>query len=144
MLTCTKKYTDIPFAHRASAHSGHCRFIHGHNWSFEFEFVAVERDACGFVVDFGGLKDLKNWLDAYFDHKLVLSDTDPLLPELSAAQSLTGDEVTVVLDCSCEGIAKLVLEKASRIITGLTNGRARVKRVTVQEDSKNSATAVAE
>lgn len=140
MLTCTKRYTDIPFAHRQPNHAGHCRFIHGHNWSFEFELVAREKDSCGFVMDFGGLKELKEWLDDGFDHKLVLNADDPFLKEFKIAQNLTGDCVRVVADCSCEGLAELVFNVAEGIVFRLTQGRVSIKRVTVFEDSKNSAT----
>ncbi len=140
LLSCTKRYSDIPFAHRQPKHGGHCRFIHGHNWSFEFEFICTERDACGFVVDFGGLKPLKLWLDQTFDHALVLNADDPLREQLNAASVLTGCEVVAVPDCSCEGLADYVAKESNRIVAELTGGRVEVRRVTVFEDSKNSAT----
>lgn len=82
ITTCKKRYDDIPFAHRQWNHKGHCAHIHGHNWSFEFEFVSKSLDANGFVVDFGKLQFLKNWLNETFDHKLVISKDDPKLPLL--------------------------------------------------------------
>ena len=56
MITCTKRYDNLPFAHRQPNHEGHCSLIHGHNWSFEFEFKASKLDGNGFVIDFGDLK----------------------------------------------------------------------------------------
>ena len=138
--TCTKRWSDIPFAHRQPKHAGHCRFIHGHNWAFEFEFICSEKDECGFVVDFGGLKALKQWLDDTFDHKLVLNADDPLLHQINAAQVLTGDAVLTIPDCSCEGLAEFVAQHANRIVQAFTGHRVAVRRVTVFEDSKNSAT----
>lgn len=143
MTTCTKRYIDIPFAHRQPAHDGHCRHIHGHNWAFEFEFAAREKDQCGFVVDFGKLKELRDWLDEKFDHRLVLNIDDPLAQTLAAAQASTGAKVMLVPDCSCEGLAETVLCEADAIVQRITSGRATVKRVTVFEDSRNSATATA-
>lgn len=151
MTTCTKRYSDIPFAHRQPAHEGHCKTIHGHNWSFEFEFVAREKDKCGFVVDFGRLQALKHWL-GLFDHALVLNEDDVLVIEhkkwgtagpLHAIFVTTGDNLVIVKDCSCEGLAELALSEGQKIIHGLTDGRVAVKRVTVYEDSKNTATAYA-
>ena len=43
-VTCSKRYSDIPFAHRQHKHDGHCAFIHGHNWAFELTFVATSLD----------------------------------------------------------------------------------------------------
>jgi 6-pyruvoyltetrahydropterin/6-carboxytetrahydropterin synthase len=138
--TCTKRWTDIPFAHRQPNHKGHCRHIHGHDLAFEFEFVASEKDECGFVVDFGGLKKLKQWLDDTFDHQLVLNGSDPLFTQLDAAQRLTGRPVVAVPDCSAEGLAEYVAKESNRILQELTGHRVAVRRVTVFEDSKNSAT----
>ena len=141
--TCTKRYNDIPFAHRQPSHKGHCRFVHGHNWGFEFEFEAEKKDECGFVVDFGGLKQLKAELDEALDHKLVLNADDPLFAPLDAAQRLTGSGVVAVKDCSCEGLAEWALRKANELVSVLTSGRVRAVRCTCFEDSKNSATAYA-
>lgn len=141
MLTCTKTYSDIPFAHRAHNHDGHCKLLHGHNWSFVITFGAVKTDECGFVVDFGKLKGLKAQLDELFDHKLVLNETDPLAPDI--ARFLRGCElgnVTMVPDCSCEGIARLVFKIADKFVREDTLGRVHVVAVTVYEDSKNTAT----
>jgi 6-pyruvoyltetrahydropterin/6-carboxytetrahydropterin synthase len=62
MITCSKTYRDIPFAHRQHRHEGHCSFLHGHNWSVEIEFACSQLDERGFVVDFGGLGYLKDGL----------------------------------------------------------------------------------
>lgn len=150
--TCTKRYSDIPFAHRQPVHDGHCRHIHGHNWSFEFEFAAEALDECGFVVDFGKLAPLKAWLDK-FDHALVLNQDDPLLAPRAAGAGATaleqvfavaGGNLLAVKDCSCEGLAKLALVQSNFVLAKMTAGRARVVRATVWEDSKNSATARAD
>lgn len=142
-ITCTKRYNDIPFAHRQPKHAGHCRFVHGHNWGFEFEFAATELDDCGFVIDFGGLKDVKRELDHMLDHKLVLNEDDPLLEELGKAQALCGDGVRTVPDCSCEGLARYVFDMVNSHVMAMTNGRVSVVRCTCFEDSKNSATVYA-
>jgi len=141
MKTCTKVYRDIPFAHRAPSHDGHCRLIHGHNWTFEITFAADEPDQCGFVVDFGKLKDLRAQLLAIFDHKLLINDGDPLLGEIRTFLSVFDiNNVTPVADCSCEGIAEFVFKLANTFIRAETNQRAFVIRVTVFEDGSNSAT----
>ncbi len=149
MTTCTKKYTDIPFAHRQPNHDGHCALIHGHDWSFEFEFAAKDLDDCGFVVDFGKLKPLKALLDT-LDHALVLNDTDQhlsFLKETLCRQSHDATHLARIVsvpDCSAEGLANWGLVHAAEIVEQMTNGRATVIRCTCFEDSKNSATATKE
>lgn len=143
MTTCTKLYKDIPFAHRQPNHEGHCRFIHGHDFSFEFVFAAQRKDECGFIVDFGKLEHLKDFLDL-FDHSLVLNESDPLLQEpcFEKVIGITGNNLLKVPDCSAEGLAEYTLENSMKIIRRLTSCRADVVSVTCFEDSKNSATAV--
>lgn len=139
MLTCTKRYDDIPFAHRQPNHKGHCKLIHGHNWSFEFEFVARELDPCGFVMDFGKLDELKRWVSR-FDHAFVINRDDP---EYELFEKMYGSGlllITPVPDCSSEGLAALAAKEAEEIVQRVTLGRCSVMRVTVYEDSRNSAT----
>jgi len=141
MLSCTKKYSDIPFAHRQPKHDGHCRLIHGHNWAFEFEFTAEVTDENGFVADFGKLKDLKEWVNR-FDHALALNENDPLVDFLQKLDRPIGviAKIITVPDASCEGLAQLAYAVASGIVESVTQKRAKVSRVTIYEDSKNSAT----
>lgn len=146
MTTCTKLYTDIPFAHRQPNHRGHCAMLHGHNWSFKFEFTAKYKDKCGFVVDFGQLHRLKELL-LTLDHRLVLNADDPALEHFKEHLCPNRSDkpgyayIMVVADCSCEGMAEWALEHGSRLVEDMTLGRVTVKRVTCYEDSKNSATA---
>jgi 6-pyruvoyltetrahydropterin/6-carboxytetrahydropterin synthase len=143
MITCTKAYTDLPFAHRQPSHDGHCAWIHGHNWSFVFTFAATTLDACGFVIDFGKLGFLKAWIAERFDHTLVLNYDDPELPLLR--ETLTSPDLIAsifeVPDCSSEGLAAFLLQEVNAVIQAHTGGRVSVARVEVVEDSKNSATA---
>lgn len=139
-ITCSKIYSDVPFAHRAPNHDGHCAQIHGHNWSFEFEFKARTLDKNGFVMDFGKLKFIKEKLDQW-DHALLLAQTDPELPHLMETLDATNLAVIqVVPDCSCEGIAGNIGTWVSGEVYRITDGRVTVTKCTVYEDSKNSAT----
>ena len=76
MLTCKKTYRDIPFAHRQHTHDGHCVFIHGHNWSITLTFACREVDVNGFVIDFGKLRYIKNWIDERLDHACLFNEND--------------------------------------------------------------------
>lgn len=145
IITCTKRFPSVPFAHRQPNSDGHCKYIHGHGWVVEVEFISRERDQCGFVMDFGKLQSLKDILKR-FDHSLVLNETDPELPNLKdSLYPLSSKKenfaiIITVPDCSSEGLADYFFEKFATIIYQETGGRVTVKRVTVFEDEKNSAT----
>lgn len=136
MFTCSKTYVEIPFAHRQWRHEGHCSQIHGHNWNITFEFGCRERDERGFVMDFGDLGAVKEYLER-FDHALVLCQDDPKLKEI---RLLDCSRIMVVEDASAEGMAKMFFEAAQSILYYQTKGRVWVTRVIVHEDSRNSAT----
>jgi 6-pyruvoyltetrahydropterin/6-carboxytetrahydropterin synthase len=154
MITCTKIYTDIPFAHRQPNHKGHCAMIHGHNWSFKFTFATDELDSNGFVVDFGELQWLRMYLNTMFDHKLLLNENDPMLGQLAdflgrvplgqdinAHGCLKLADIVTVPNCGAEGLAQFLLDAVGRMVRTDTSNRVFLLSVTVSEDSKNSATA---
>lgn len=117
--------------------------IHGHNWSFKFVFGTDELDANGFVIDFGDLKWLKQWIETVFDHKLVLNDSDPALNYLRA-QITNYADITVVTNCGAEGLCAFLMDEVTRMLRTATEGRVFLLEVTVFEDSKNSATLTAD
>lgn len=136
--TCSKRFTDLPFAHRQPNHKGHCALIHGHNWSFEFEFQAKSVDSNGFVIDFGDLKWLRAWLEDKFDHTLVLNEDDPRRGDMVIA--LEGlAKIVFVPNCGAEGLAQWVAEQVDEMVRKLTMDRVRIRAVTVFEDTRNSA-----
>ena len=59
-----------------STHS-HCQYLHGYNITADITFECNELDERNWVMDFGGLKDLKKTLEHTFDHKLVVASDDP-------------------------------------------------------------------
>lgn len=136
---CTKIWSSIPFAHRAPKHDGHCRFIHGHNWVVSAVFAASVLDENGFVMDFGKLKPFKQWLDAEFDHSLVLSSEDGDVCKIVSSVREWA-KIRIVSDCSCEGLAELFFKHLIAIVDKQEAGRVSVVSLTVFEDEKNSAT----
>lgn len=137
--TCSKRWPSVPFAHRAPLHDGHCRLIHGHNWVIEATFEALRLDGNGFVVDFGKLREFKQWVDENFDHALVLSENDPALAQLKICLKDFA-EIRVVQNCSCEGLALTFFNVLDAIVQRISDGRAHVHSLTLFEDEKNSAT----
>lgn len=150
-FSARKIYADYPFAHRQHLHTGHCARIHGHNWKFTFYFRCSQLDSTGFVIDFGELGFIKEFLDECFDHTLVLNKTDPSLGYL--AEVLTGAvtragggftspfaRLLIVDNCSCEGIAAFLMEKLNPQVKARTRDRVWIHSINVSENAKNSAT----
>jgi 6-pyruvoyltetrahydropterin/6-carboxytetrahydropterin synthase len=139
MLTCKKSYRDIPFAHRQHRHAGHCAFIHGHNWTITLTFACHETDTCGFVVDFGMLKYLRDWVNEHLDHACVFNEDDPEKDVLLAKYDHLFKSY-VLPSCSSEGLAQHIYEIFNPMVQTKTKDRAWITQVEVEEDSKNSAT----
>lgn len=150
-FSARKIYADYPFAHRQHLHAGHCAHIHGHNWKFTFYFSCSQLDSTGFVIDFGELGFIKEFLDECFDHTLVLNASDPmlehLLSELGDARfdscSPSGIMLAKILavdNCSCEGIAAFLLDKLGPQVAARTRDRVWIHSINVSENAKNSAT----
>ncbi|NBB80823.1 MAG: 6-carboxytetrahydropterin synthase [Verrucomicrobia bacterium] len=138
MLTCKKSYRDIPFAHRQHRHGGHCAFIHGHNWTITLTFACQETDESGFVVDFGKLKYLKDWINQHLDHACLFNEDDP------EKEALLGQfrhlfKPYVLPSCSSEGLAQHLYEVFNPMVLDDTKGRVWITEVEIEEDGKNSA-----
>lgn len=138
MVTCSKIYHDIAFAHRQHRHAGHCALLHGHNWSFKFTFGAGRPDENGFIVDFGGLRFIRAWLEEHLDHACVFNEDDPWREQIVAAAPAAFKIVTVA-SCSCEGLAEHVFRAVDPLVRSHTAGRAFLVEVEVFEDARNSA-----
>ena len=121
MLTCTKTYFDIPFAHRQHLHDGHCSFVHGHNWDIRVTF--------GF---------LKKWIEENLDHACAFSKKDPLAERLVSAAPEAW-KVFFCDECSCEGLARELFGVFDGLVRQNTQSRAFVVSVEISEDKKNTA-----
>jgi 6-pyruvoyltetrahydropterin/6-carboxytetrahydropterin synthase len=135
----TKRFSNLPCAHRTHSHPGHCRFVHGYSRSFKFYFEASELDEHNFVVDFSALKDLRAWLEHMFDHTLLINENDPERAFFEEMHRRGLCDLRLVPSVSMEGTAKLVFEYADRMVREQTQGRAWVVKVEVRENDKNSA-----
>jgi 6-pyruvoyltetrahydropterin/6-carboxytetrahydropterin synthase len=124
--------------HRAKSH---CRFLHGYPLSFKLTFGAKELDENNWVIDFGGLKPIKQWLVDTFDHRLVVAADDPKIDLLRhMADEGLADELVIVPFVGCEGFAEYVAKHVRRFLN--ENGhtpRVQLVEVEVREHSGNSA-----
>lgn len=92
-----------------ASHS-HCRFLHGYALSFKLTFATDQLNAYNWVIDFGGLKQVKAFLVECFDHKLAVAEDDPMLDELTALAGLDLANPLVIPTVGCEGFARFVYD----------------------------------
>jgi len=122
----------------------HCKYIHGYRLIAKFYFGCSQLDDKNWVVDFGGLKGLKEILEHQFDHTLCVAWDDPCMPEFRALH----DKKVVDLRVFDHGVgiertAEWCLIQADNFVRKETNGRCWVTKVEVWEHEKNSAIAIA-
>lgn len=135
----TKKFTGFPCTHRQWKAESHCRFVHGYSREFYFEFASNELTQEMWVVDFGGLKDVRVWLEDMFDHTFLAASDDPFLDTFKDLDSQGVIQLRVLPNAGMEGTAEFVYNHVNRMIKDMTNGRAWITRVEVRENEKNSA-----
>jgi len=118
----------------------HCKFIHGYRLVAKFWFGCNTLDDKNWVVDFGGLKDLKKILEKQFDHTLCIAGDDPLLEGFKSLHAARGCDLRIMEDgVGIEKTAEWCLKVSDTFIRDLTNGRCWVEKVEVWEHDKNSA-----
>lgn len=110
--TSTKEYVDaFPVAYRqwrADDKPGNipgCNKIHGYAFSMKFYFGTNDLDIRNWVVDYGGLSDLKAVLQDEFDHTLLCSEDDPHIDWYREAHKRGIAKVVVLPRLGCEGLA---------------------------------------
>lgn len=121
-----------------NAHS-HCKFLHGYSLQFKFTFEAKELDERNWVVDFGGLKPLKAWLEDMFDHKVVLDKKDPYMSTFKILENQGLAEITEVDGVGVEMFAKHAYDFADKLVREMTDDRCHVVSVECAEHGANSA-----
>jgi 6-pyruvoyltetrahydropterin/6-carboxytetrahydropterin synthase len=120
--------------------ASHCRFLHGYPLSFTFVFEARMLDEQGWVVDFGGLKDLKLSLQHAFDHTTAVAADDPHLAYLEEAARLGAIDLRVLPEgVGCERFAEYAWRMADRLIAARYGDRVTVISCECREHGANSA-----
>ena len=112
----TKTYKQIgPVAYRQWRADSHCNLIHGYALSFHFEFETDDLDTRNWVMDFGGLKPLKDKLEDWFDHCLLVAEDDPQREALLNLGKLGLAKITEVEKTGCEGLSDFLYEYVNTI-----------------------------
>jgi 6-pyruvoyltetrahydropterin/6-carboxytetrahydropterin synthase len=140
----TKRFGPISTGHRQWRDDGHCAFVHGYGRYVVLTFGCRYLDDKMWVQDFGGLKDIRKWIESEWDHRLLIASDDPLLPEFQKLHKKGGCNLNVMdvtkgygpgIEASCKYIfdhvdAKLEIESHSRVW---------VEKVEIFEHENNSA-----
>lgn len=138
-FTSTKSFYGFPCTHRQWRAESHCRFVHGYSRSFHFEFECDSLTKEMWVMDFGGLKDVKDWLDHMFDHTFLVSQDDPYKETFAKLDKEGVIQMRVLPNAGMEGTAEFVYNHVNEMIAKMTKNRVRVIKVEVRENEKNSA-----
>lgn len=138
-LKSTKRFTGFPCTHRQWRADSHCKYVHGYSREFYFEFEAKELTKEGWVVDFGGLKELKKWLELTFDHTFLVAQDDPQLETFKKLDKDGVIQLRVLPNPSMEGSAEFVYLEAMKILKALYGDRTKITKVIVSENKNNSA-----
>ena len=136
-----------------STHS-HCSLLHGYSIGVRVVFECETLDERNWVMDFGGLRKFKKWLEYMFDHTLLIAEDDPHLDkfkELAAIGVLNTPAYSALCDLrivpavGCERFSEMAYKELTKILDedrkngNLLNKTVRVKSVEVFEHGANSA-----
>lgn len=119
----------------------HCSKLHGYQLKAKLWFGCSSLDDKNWVVDFGGLKHLKQILNNQFDHTTCVAQDDP---ELELFQELEESGVIQLRimpgGVGIERVAEFVFKTADAYIREVTEDRCWVSKVEAFEHEENSAT----
>lgn len=88
--------------------SSHCRFFHGYGLKFKLTFQADILDNNNWVMDFGGLKPIKAYLEETFDHRMIVARGDPVAGLCDSLGKSGAADVLYLPKVGCEAFATLV------------------------------------
>ncbi len=107
------KTVTFAYGHRLLDYQGKCENLHGHNGRVELTLSARTLGSGKMVADFTTVgAALKGWLDANFDHKVILCSRDPLLK----AMKEHGQEYFITPDNpTAEVMAELIFNEMKKL-----------------------------
>jgi 6-pyruvoyltetrahydropterin/6-carboxytetrahydropterin synthase len=104
-------------------YKGKCEKPHGHNYKLRVTLAGDELDQAGLLLDFKDLKEVMKHAIDRLDHQMI-NEVEPF----------------TVLNPSAENMAKYFYDETNARLRNVTNGRVRVKDVTVFETDTTTAT----
>lgn len=139
----TKTYAasiGLSAAFRQHPAQSHCNQLHGYALEVIATFEADNLDARNWVMDFGGLKTFKQWLESMFDHTVVIAKDDPHLQMFRDMATHEIIDLREVDASGCEATALMIFEfLESWLLTTGQGPRVSVVKLEVREHGANSA-----
>ncbi len=108
--------------HYLRNYKGKCENPHGHNYKVRITLAGAELDKAGLLLDFKDLREVIRRSIERLDHQMM-NDIEPF----------------TVLNPSAENLAKHFFDEANARLLRVTDGRVRVKDVTVFETETTTA-----
>ena len=139
MFTSTKIIELGSCAFRQPQADSHCKFLHGYRLTAKFWFTAQSLDHNNWVVDFGGLKGLKELMQKQFDHTTCISESDSELETFKSLDKKGICDLRIMNGVGIEKFAEYCHEVAESYVSKLTSGRCSCIKVEVFEHENNSA-----
>lgn len=136
----TKTFPTLSCAFRQWRAKSHCRYIHGYDIEIKLEFGADVLDENNWVLDFGGMKDLKLMLELMFDHRFLVAKDDPQLPLFHQLQQAGACALTELDAVGCEAFAEIVFKATEQWLhQNFYHIRVVLLSAKVSEHERNSA-----
>ena len=108
--------------HYLRNYKGKCENPHGHNYKIRVTLAGKELDRAGLLLDFKDLRGVMRHVIERLDHQMI-NDIEPF----------------TVLNPSAENLAKYFFDETSVRLRQATDGRVKVKDVTVFETDTTTA-----
>ena len=143
--TSTKEYINsFPVAYRQYLADSHCQKLHGYSFSMKFYFGTNNLDARRWCADYGGLTELKQFLEDKFDHTLLVSSSDPQLDWYKEAEKRGIAKLTILPNLGCESLADMLYKYINAVFIPEMWGKSESDRlwcyrVEVRETQNNMA-----
>lgn len=146
MYVATKTYNHsigLSTCFRQWRAKSHCKFLHGYSLEVGLQFIAKDLDSNNWVIDFGGLSQIKQWLINQFDHKTLIAKDDPLLDTFKDLDTMKIIQLEIVDKCGCEAFAELIYDGVNEWLCDKNYcSRVDLLEVEVREHAGNSAKVV--
>ena len=118
----------------------HCHYLHGYNLTAKFWFQAKTLNETNWVVDFGGLKEIKNILRNTFDHKTVVGKKEPRMNVFKLMEEEELIDLVVLDRVGAEYFAMYCMDQMNEWLEKQKfSNNPRCIKVEVYEHSRNSA-----
>ena len=108
--------------HYLRNYKGKCEKPHGHNYKIRVTLAGAELDNAGLLLDFKDLREVMKHVIERLDHQMI-NEIEPF----------------TMINPSAENLAKYFYDQSNGKLKSVTNGRVRVKDVTVFETDTTTA-----